>query len=256
MDHWIESGESADYITLAGSGEPTLHAAFGRIIDFVHSTTDIPVALLTNSSLLIDPEVRVQAAGADVVKVSLSAGDSQTLDRVNRPHPAIGFDTLLEGVRRFREEYRGEMWVEVFLVPGMNDTDRQVAAVAAQVRTIRPDRIHLNTAVRPPCERHVSAVSREQMERIARLFTPVAEVIAEYHPDATRKTQTNETGIYHMLRRRPCTLEDLCLSFGLHRNEVLKYLGKLRRTGWIYRTRRGNVDYYSSHHESPEGKTE
>jgi wyosine [tRNA(Phe)-imidazoG37] synthetase (radical SAM superfamily) len=248
LDEWLKTGDSADYITLSGSGEPTLNSEFGRVIDFLRNITTIPVAVLTNGSLLRDPEVRAQAAQANVVKVSLSAWDQFSFEHINRAHADIEFRRLIEGQWLLRNEFKGEIWMEVFLVWGTNTTTKDVSRIAELVKAIGPDKVQLNTAVRPPCEEFAYAVPEDQMDALAKLFDPPAEVIAEYSNDASAKVRANEEDILEMLERRPCTLEQICRVFGLHRNEASKYLGKLIRTGSALERRKEGDLYYSGVH--------
>ena len=248
LDRWLKTEDSADYITLSGSGEPTLNSRFGDVIEFVRSVSTIPVAVLTNGSLLTDPDVRAQAAHADVVKVSLSAWDQSSFEQVNRPCPGIEFKRLLEGQWLLRKQLEGELWMEVFLVWGTNTTTKDVSSIAELVSAIGPDKVQLNTSVRPPCEEFAYAVPPAQMERLSRLFDPPAEVIAEYSPDLSARIRADEAAIHHMLARRPCTLDQICQAFGLHKNEASKYLGKLVRTGQIEQHRKGRESFYSGVH--------
>jgi len=248
LDEWLKTRGNADYITLSGSGEPTLNSSFGRIIEFARNATTIPVAVLTNASLLTDPEVRVQAAQANLVKVSLSAWDQSSFEHINRPHADIDFKRLVEGQWLLRKEFTGQLWVEVFLVWGTNTTTKDVSDIADLVKAIGPDRVQLNTAVRPPCEEYAFAVPPEHMEHMANLFDPPAKIIAEYSTDLSPRILTDEAAIRHMLDRRPCTLDEICQAFGLHRNETSKYLGKLTRTGQVQQHRRDGEIYYSGAH--------
>jgi len=248
LGEWLKRGNSADYITLSGSGEPTLNSEFGQVIEFVRSVTTIPVAVLTNGSLLSDPDVRAQAARANVVKVSLSVWDQFSFQHINRPHSDIEFKRLIEGQWLLRSQFKGEMWMEVFLVWGMNTTAKDVSRIADLVKAVGPDKVQLNTAVRPPCEEFAYAVPEDRMGALAALFDPPAEVIAEYSSGASAKVRANEEDILEMLRRRPCTLEQICRVFGLHRNEALKYLGKLTRSGEAHERRKEGKIYYSGVH--------
>ena len=248
LDAWLKTGDRADFITLSGSGEPTLNSEFGRVIEFVRRVTTIPVALLTNGSLLSDPDVRAQAAQANVVKVSLSAWDPFSFDHINRPHADLKFKQLIEGLWLLRNQFKGEMWMEVFLVWGTNTTTKDVSRIAEIVKAIRPDKIQLNTAVRPPCEEFAYAVPEDQMTALAKLFDPPADVIAEYSSDASAKVRANEEDILEMLERRPCTIDQICRVFGLHRNEASKYLGKLVRTGNAQEHRKAGEIYFSGMH--------
>ena len=248
LDAWLAAGNTADYITLSGSGEPTLNSEFGRVIRFLRQRTAIPVALLTNGSLLSDPCVREAAAEANVVKVSLSAWDTSSLQYVNRPHRSIHFDSLYEGIREFRKTFNGELWVEVFLVWGTNTAVSDVLKMAERVQALAPTRIQLNTTVRPPCEDYAYVVPRHRMEDLALLFHPAAEIMAEYSNDITTGIQTTVADVLAMLNRRPCTLDQICRVTGLHPNEVSKYLGKLARTGQVQEHRNTGHSYFSGIH--------
>ncbi len=244
LGDWIESSGEADYITLAGSGEPTLHSRFGEVIEFARKASGIPVALLTNGALLADKEVRASASKANVVKISLSAGDSASFKYINRPHPDIDFADVIEGMKTFREEFSGELWLEVFMLWGVNSTQSEVSRIAELAQSIHPDRIQLNTAVRPPAEGFVRPMPKEKLEQLADYFTPKAEVIAEFSSDFSPSTQANEETILAMLQRRPCTAKEISTVLGLHPNEVSKYIGKLERTNQILsKSTKGNSYY-------------
>jgi len=241
---WFQSGANADFITLAGSGEPTLNSGFGRVIDYVHSVAKIPVALLTNGSLLGHPEVCQQAAKADLVKVSLSVYDQASLEQINRPVSGIAFAAMLAGQQAFRTNFKGKLWVEVFLLQDMNTSPEAIARIAELVKSLHADKVQLNTAVRPPCESFVQAVGRQSLHELAEYFTPRAEVIAEFSSDTSSRIKTTENDILATLQRRPCTLDQLCAAFALHRNEASKYIGKLLRTGKIVEQRQDGQVYY------------
>jgi wyosine [tRNA(Phe)-imidazoG37] synthetase (radical SAM superfamily) len=128
-----------------------------------------------------------------------------------------------------------------------------VSSIAKLVKAIGPDKVQLNTAVRPPCEEYAYAVPPEQMESLAQLFDPPAEVIAEYSTDLSVRIRTDEAAIRHMLGRRPCTLGEICQAFGLHRNEASKYLGKLVRTGQVEQREKNGERFYSGVHSKALG---
>jgi wyosine [tRNA(Phe)-imidazoG37] synthetase (radical SAM superfamily) len=230
---WIKGSGTADHITLAGSGEPTLHTRFGDILQFIRARTDIPTALLSNGTLFTQPEVRDAATCADIVKLSLSAWDPYSFAHVNRPHADLNFQKLLDGYREFRDGFQGTLWIEVFLVWGTNSVRGDVARIAALVEAIGPDAIHLNTAVRPPAEEYAAALPRGKMEELAGLFRPTATVTAEFSADTSAAVAVSEGTILAMLERRPCTAQQIAEVFGMHLNEVSKYLGALSRKGRI-----------------------
>ncbi len=243
LEEWLKEDGKADVITLSGSGEPTLHTRFGEVIQFIRSHSTIKLVLLTNGSLLYLPEVRRAAAQSHIVKVSLSAWDQASYGWVNRPHRDLDFKQLIDGQEAFRDEFSGELWIEVFIVAGMNSLSFDVAKIAALTNRLRPDQIHLNTAVRPPAEEFVTPLSRERLISLRNLFHPTAKVIAEYRDNGCVQIQTNQQEIFSMLQRRPCTAKDIAAAFCMHLNEVSKYLGKMVRNGRI-RTERTNESVY------------
>jgi wyosine [tRNA(Phe)-imidazoG37] synthetase (radical SAM superfamily) len=246
LAHWHRSGGQADVITLSGSGEPTLHSRFGEVLAFIREQIGIPAVLLTNGGLLFIPEVRDAAACADIVKVSLSAWHQPSFEWVNRPHDSLMFDQLVDGQKSFRSQFAGRLWMEVFLVKGMNSFPAVVKQIAAQAKEIAPDRIQLNTAVRPPSEDFVEPVSKEQMSALTHIFHPTAEIIAEFNlADSNHEQiQVNEEKIFAMLQRRPCTAKQIADGYDMHLNEVLKYLAMLIRTGQIRTESANNTVYY------------
>ena len=246
LNKWIHADGDADFITLAGSGEPTLHTRFGDILQHIHTQTSIRTALLTNGSLLSQPAVREAAKQADVVKISLSVWDQLSLEHINRPEHSISFNSLIQGIKTFREQYRGDIWLEVFIVNGMNCTAADINKLAELGKDIYPDRIQLNTAVRPPAETFVSPVNAEQLERIRTNFTPTADVLAEFDTHSDHTIQANEKTILGMLERRPCTAKQISNVFGLHMNETAKFLGKLERTGHIHAEYQSRQLYYTA----------
>lgn len=246
LEEWLKRDGRADYITLSGSGEPTLHSRFGEVLEFIRSKGTIPAALLTNGTMLYLQEVRDAASLANVVKVSLSAWDQASYGWMNRPHPQLRFDQLIEGQKAFRAQFNGQFWMEVFLIGVMNSIPADVRKMAALAEEIGPDRIHLNTAVRPPAEDFATALSTERMEELIHLFNPTAEIIAEFREKRADHIQANQETIFSMLKRRPCTAEQIADIFGMHSNEVSKYLGNLIRAGQIRTERKDTTVYYAA----------
>jgi len=234
-----------DFITISGSGEPTLHSQLGELIDGLRSVTHLPIAIVTNGTLLWMPGVCSDCAKADVVLPSLDAGDAETFRRVNRPHPDITFEKLVSGLRAFREEYEGQMWLEVFIVKGMTDAEDAVRAIADVVKEIKPNRVQLNTAVRPTAESELQPVSLERMKELAALFDPPAEVVADFRrPQAEVRESASAEVIVEMLSRRPATVEDLAAGLGLHPNEVVKLVDELKQAGAVTEEVRSGRRYF------------
>jgi len=219
-----------DYITLSGSGEPTLFMRIGELIDRIRSLTRIPVAVLTNGSLLWQPDLRRELRQADLVIPSFDAGDRFLFQAVNRPHLDIGFEQMLEGLIVFGEEFTGEYWLEILLLSGHTGITAEVKKIAALVERIAPSRIQLNTATRPPVEEYAAPVSAALLHQFAALFNPPAEVISAFTGTHQQSEfQTSREDVLRLLRRRPCTAEDIALGLGMHANEVSKHLAELAR---------------------------
>ena len=238
-------GHKPDYITLAGSGEPTLHAGLGDIIDGIKRITDVPVAILTNGSLLWDPEVRRACAKAHLVLPSLDAGDEETFRAINRPADDLTLARVVEGLIEFRKEFDGRIWLEVFIIKGVNSHPDHVARIRALAERIRPDRIQLNTAVRPTADEGVEALNEDELNAICRLMGPDAEVIADFsraHERPSVKAKADE--VLAMIRRRPVTLDDIASGLGAHRAEVLKYVDQLLAGKLIAKERRGDREFF------------
>ncbi len=230
LRNWLHNNGQADYITLSGSGEPTLHSRFGEIFDLVKRESSIPTLLLTNGSLLYLPEVRDMASKADVVKISLSAWDNQSLQTINRPHPEINFSDLVYGESTFRLEFKGYLFMEVFILEGINDSLEEVKKISSVAKGIGPDKIQLNTAIRPPTETWAQPVDQDRLQYLATFFEPPGEIIAEFSMDHDYSTyQVDTEMILSLLERRPCTLGDVSQTFNMHLNETSKYVAYLLR---------------------------
>ena len=126
LDHWLAAGGQADHITLAGSGEPTLHTGFGEVLRHVKERSTIPSVLLSNGTLFFLPDIRQKAAQASVVKMTLSAWNDASFRRIQRPPEGLSFLQVHKGQISFRREFKGTLWLEVFLVQGMNTSPEQI----------------------------------------------------------------------------------------------------------------------------------
>ncbi len=166
-----------DWVTYVGSGEPTLHSSLGWLIEQVKELTNLPVAVITNGSLLYLHEVRRDLALADAVLPTLDAGSAKLYRRINRPHPEVTYARLLDGLIAFRQEYEGKLWIEVMLVRGMNDGEKALREIAAALGRIRPDEIHINMPTRPPAETWVRPPDEQGLERALTILGDIAKVV-------------------------------------------------------------------------------
>ncbi len=277
FDHWLAHDGKADCVTLAGGGEPTLHSRFGEVIEAVGARSGLRRILLSNGSLFFLPEVRASAAKAEVVKATLSAWDTASYQAAHHPHPELGFDGFVAGLKAMRTGFRGEYWLEVFVIPGVNDLPEQVERIARLAREIAPDRIHLNTAVRPARDGVTQAVSALKLEALAGLFSPVAEVVVsnasvpEMVSTSSGWTATSGRGqtppggrrppdgcldnenvsaaalaerIMALIHRHPCTVADMAVTVGMPPAALEKPLADLVAAGALRRESRGGAVFY------------
>jgi wyosine [tRNA(Phe)-imidazoG37] synthetase (radical SAM superfamily) len=236
-----------DYITLSGSGEPTLFSRLDELILVIKEITNIPVAVLTNGSLLWLPEVRNSIKRADVVIPSLDGGSTQIFQYVNRPHKDITFSKMLQGLVEFRKAYSGQYWLEVFLLAGVTTTEMEIKRLKTCIAAIQPDRVQVNTVTRPPAENFADPVPQKQLEQITADLYETVEVIADYkdiHKQQEFSAQRED--VLTLLQRRPCSIQDIAAGLGLHRNEVLKYIEELVAEGKIEKKPQNRQLYYKA----------
>lgn len=230
----VSEGQKFDFITIAGSGEPTLNSQLGKLIEGIKNITNIPVAILTNGTLFYKEDVRFDCAKADVVMPSLDAGDSETFSKVNRPHPDINIENLIFGLCAFRNEFIGQIWLEVFLVEGLNTQPEQIAKIRDAIERIRPDKIQLNTAVRPTAEPNLKRLDIETLRSISCQLGPQCEIIADlstlHHINFLGKKADD---VLSILKRRPCSVNDISSGLGIGHNEAIKYIRDLQDRGLI-----------------------
>ncbi len=241
----LEEGLRPDYITFSGSGEPTLNTEIGFLIREIKKLTDIPVLVLTNGSLLFRPKVQEELKSADIVSPSLDAGDNALFQRINRPHPGIRFQEMVDGLVSFREGFSGQLWLEVFLVEGMNAMESEVEKIRQYLQSIRADKVQLNTAVRPTAEISARLVPMDRMRKLCELIGNEAEVIAQPGQAAlTEESIVTSQMILDFLHRRPATMEDIASGMALNLNEVVKHIRLLKSLGNIEEVMKDEKRFY------------
>ena len=226
-----------DYLTFSGAGEPTLHSHIGEVIAFLKELRPaIPVAVLTNGTLFGDPAVRGELMLADLVLPSLDAATNLALRRINRPPRSFSAAAYVDGLVSFSQEFRGDIWLEILVLPGYNDGEENLNALREAVLRINPGRIQLNTLDRPGTVVGLLPAPMAQLKEIASfLGVKNVEIIAPPQERDQQKSYRSdvESAILETIIRRPCTLDDLGKILGLHINEVNKHLGALEDAGKV-----------------------
>ncbi len=223
-----------DTITFSGAGEPTLNSKLGEIIHATKGLSALPVAVLTNGTLLYLEAVRNDLKEADIVLPSLDAVSSRMFGMVNRPHPALQIETIIEGLKTFRKEFHGQIWLEILFVKGLNDERSEVERLRRAVREIQPDKVQLNTIIRPPTNAVFEPVAEKELFRLRELFGETCEVIGVSGArPVTAQHRVNHEEILAALHRRAMTLDELARALGLSHLDVLISLGIMEEEGLI-----------------------
>ena len=189
-----------------------------------------PVALITNATLLDQAEVRRELKDLDLILPSLDSATAAGLQQINRPHPNLRPERIVDGLAAFRRGFPGEIWLEIFLLHPFNTTEDELERLQAAIDRIRPERVQLNSLDRPGTEAWVRKVSQDDLESIAaRIAHPRVEIVSKYRQrvDIRAYRQDIEAAIVETISRRPCTVRDLCDVLGLRSQEIRKYLDVL-----------------------------
>jgi wyosine [tRNA(Phe)-imidazoG37] synthetase (radical SAM superfamily) len=239
---------SIGWITFVGSGETTLCADLGLLIRGVKELTKIPLAVITNGSLLYLPEVRRELSEADAVLPSLDAGNPLLYRKINRPHPAITFERLLFGLKAFRSEFKGKLWLEVMLVKGLNDNEQTLRELACHIRDIDPDEIHLLQPTRPPVEEWVQPSDPESVLLALTILGQKARLIDALDGDYyLNKDQSLVNAVVEIITRHPMKDSELRMVLGnLPQVDVQSVIDELLDSGKAIMVSRNEINYWVS----------
>jgi wyosine [tRNA(Phe)-imidazoG37] synthetase (radical SAM superfamily) len=205
----------------------------------------IPVAVITNGSLLFLPDVMNDLMGADVVLPTLCAARPATFAAINRAHPSLTIERIIEGQVKFRDVFKGKIWLEIMLVKGFNDSPDELELLRAAAERINPDKIQLNTVVRPPSNESARPLTIEELRSIRGFFGPKCEAVVESKTEGGPAESSKQKGlILELARRRPVTLHDIALGLGLDTSQVQTELARLLDAMQIECVEHHGVKYY------------
>lgn len=256
LNHYFCNNPAPDYITFSGSGEPTLNSRIGDVLQFIKlKMPEIPVAILTNGTLLSDKQVRRELLDADVVLPSLDAASDLTFRKINRPFHKLNIKEYIQGLIDFRNEYKGKIWLEVLILPGYNDNTKDLELLKEAFINIKPDIIQINTLDRPGAVDNIRSATKTELKQVSDFWNlENVEIIAaaQERKDISSYRKDMETAILGTIKRRPCTLDDLVKILGTHINEVNKYLDVLeaddkikvvrQKRGLFYQIKNTNIE--------------
>ena len=237
-----------DWITFVGSGETMLALNIEELIQQIKQLTKIPVSVITNGSLFYLPEVRQELLLADAVLPSLDAGNTNLYKKINRPHPDITFSRLVNGLKLFRQEYHGKLWIEVMLMKDSNDSAETLTEIASHLRDIQPDEVHILLPTRPPVEAWVKPADQEGVQRASDIFGSIASVFNT--TDGNFELAENEElvdAVVDIITRHPMTETELLKTLEKYSKEEVKdTLVQLEQSGKAKTVIRNGVRYWSA----------
>jgi wyosine [tRNA(Phe)-imidazoG37] synthetase (radical SAM superfamily) len=241
----LDTNKPIDFITFSGSGEPTLHSEIGLLIRDVKKITSIPVAVLTNGTLLFMKDVQNDLLEADIVLPSLDAASQHIFKRINRPHNSLNIESIINGLKGFRKIFCGQIWLEIMLIKGFNDDSEELLQIKKVLTEIRPDKVHLNTVIRPPSEKYAKPLSPGEMRTARDILGESCEIIAEFHGKGYVGNRDLKDAVIEMTKRRPVTITDIANLFGLSEANATKMMQELNVKGLIKEIKYKEKKYYS-----------
>lgn len=253
LRRFMSSKPKIDFITFSGSGEPTLNSRIGDILSFVKKNyPEIKTAVLTNGTLFFDQKLRNELSQADVILPSLDAATQTVFEKIDRPNSRISIETYIQGLIDLRKEFKGEIWLEIFLLKAYNDSKTALDLHKKAILKINPDSIQLNTLDRPGTVNGLIPLSKNELQEIIEYWDiPNIEIIAAAKERTSVESYSGdiESAILETIARRPCTLDDLHHFLGIHVNEINKYLGTLEENGRIKTIQLERGVFYELNHK-------
>lgn len=241
----VRQASHIDHVTFSGSGEPTLNSDIGWMIEEIKKNIDIPVAVITNGSLLNDKEIRDNLCMADVVLPSLDAASEDIFRYINRPHSLIELSTIIEGMKKFRNVYKGNIWLEIMLIKNVNDSIEELGRLKNVVKYLGVEKVQLNTVIRPPADRTTGRINSEELNEISKYFGHGCEVICNFEKEVENNEENDWSEmVLDILRRRSLTLDDIVKITGTPEHTVKSTLATMENERKIKQLHSEDCVYY------------
>jgi wyosine [tRNA(Phe)-imidazoG37] synthetase (radical SAM superfamily) len=239
LKDYLSHKPHVDYITLTGSGEPTLNSKIGVLVDYLKENhKEYKIALLTNGSLIYDKDVVSAIKKIDLVKITLNAASQKVFEAINIPHSLLKIDDIIKGIIDFRKQFINTMWIELFIIPGINDLEEDLFLLKKKLVLMNPDKVHLNSTDRPSAYPQAVKSSYENLLRVKKIMMPLPVEIVSKRSEEINSLIINdkegmEEAILSMIKRRPSTIEDIVSVSGIDYEDVKNYLMKLMQENFI-----------------------
>ncbi|MFW9901265.1 MAG: radical SAM protein [Candidatus Thorarchaeota archaeon] len=222
---------SIDYITFVGSGEPTLYKDLKDLILATKELSGKPICVITNGSLLYQEEVQNALNYSNTVLPSLDAGDEKSFLKINRPHPSIKYEKIIQGFIDFNKKYEGEFWIEVMLMKGINDTKEELLKIKEKLDLINPDRIDINVPIRPPAENWVKIPDKNIFSVLNEIFEDYTNINFPEKGKFNIYSSNFENEVLKILERHPMRQDQIIETFSspnLTQDKIIMNLKRLK----------------------------
>jgi wyosine [tRNA(Phe)-imidazoG37] synthetase (radical SAM superfamily) len=262
LDNAIKTRSPIDYITLSGSGEPSLYKDLKGLISTVKKKyPNIKFAVLTNTSLISDPDVFSAFLEADIVLPSIDSVLEEGFKKLNRPHPDLDLSGMLSSLLEFRKAFKGLIWLEIFICPGLNDSDEELSALSDYVKKLRPDRVQINTLDRPGTEAWVKPLDAEGFKRVLSFFegmeveTISRSLIKNMDSKDSKEAQNSKDSsgskdseelLLSTLKRRPLTKKDILVLSGWTESKAGEWIESSLAKGILIQSEAATGDVFFS----------
>lgn len=248
LDSYLATEPELDYVTFSGAGEPLLNSRLGDINRYIKENyPQYQTALITNGTLLYDPEVRREIMNVDVILPSLDAVIEETFRKINRGHGNLKIDEIVEGLIKFSSEYSGRIWLEVFIIPGLNDSAEELEKMKEVLLKIAPDKVQLNSLDRPGTENWIERPEGGAIKKTAEFMRPLpVEIVSKHH--TTRKSRMDDSDIEERIKgfisRRPGTVEDFSEALGVPEERITEVVNEMEQKGAVTREMKSRGLFY------------
>jgi wyosine [tRNA(Phe)-imidazoG37] synthetase (radical SAM superfamily) len=228
--------KSIDYITFVGSGEPTLYKDLKHLILKAKDLSEKPICVITNGSLLYKKKVRDALMLSDLILPSLDAGDKNLFIKINRPHPSLDFERIIEGLNHFRNNFSGKFWIEIMLIKGINDSEEELLKIKEKIDLINPDRIDINVPIRPPTEKWVKIPNKNKLSILNEIFKDYSNINFPEEGKFSVYSSNLEDELISILERHPMRQEQIIETFSssnFNKKEIISRLELLKSKNQI-----------------------
>jgi len=253
LDEVLKEQPEIDYVTFSGSGEPTLNSRIGDVVTFLKSRyPQYKICLLTNGLALGDKKLQQDISQVDLLIPSLDASNGEEFEAVNRPAPGMTFDRFITDLTEYVAKAPMRVDLELFILPGVNDSDASVERFKKLIAVMKPDRVQLNTLDRPGAVDGLRSADAATVRRFISALEPVVpvEAVGKFRyrtPSPGNKilpATELEARIMEFISRRPATLPDLALALDMPEEELQKLMDWLFECGKIGTAREERGVFY------------